>query len=333
MGQATPLHVLVSGAAGQIGYALIPLIASGQAFGPDQPVVLHLLDIEPAKSSLEGVRMEVEDGGYALVHGVIASTDYAEAFKDVDVAVLVGGFPRKKGMLRKDLLAKNKPIFVAAGEALGKYAKPDVKVLVVANPANTNCLVASKNAPNIPKENFTALTFLDMNRARAQLALRIGCPVSQVKNAIIYGNHSKTQVPDAFSALYTDASGQSKPVSQVINDDGWLKSKFMEIVQTRGASVIQARGLSSAMSAANAIKDHLHAWFVGTPDGEVVSMGVYSDGSAYGVASDIVFSFPVTCSKGKYTIVKDMTIQPDLKEFVSATEKELLEEKAEALAA
>jgi malate dehydrogenase len=326
----SPIRVLISGAAGQIGYALIPLVAGGQVFGLDQPVILHLLDIEPMKQVLQGVVMEVDDGAYPLVHGVVATSDYQQAFNNVQAAFLVGGFPRKAGMERKDLLEKNRPIFVDAGQALEKYADRNVKVLVVANPANTNCLVAAAHAPSIPKKNFSAMTRLDSNRAQSQVAQKLGVAPVKVKNVLVWGNHSVTQVPDVSYATFESADSKQLPVAGSV-DEAWVFGTFQPTVQKRGAAVISARGLSSAMSAANAAKDHMRDWFLGTPAGEYVSMSVVSDGSAYGVGKDIVYSFPCVCKGGEYEIVKDLAVSDKIKELLKKTEQELVEERSEAL--
>jgi malate dehydrogenase len=326
------IKVLITGAAGQIAYSLIPLIASGQTFGPDQHVQIVLLDIPPAAKTLSGVVMEIEDCAYPLVDSIVSSTDASTAFVGVNIAILVGGFPRGPGMERKDLMAKNKPIFIAMGEALNQHADPNCRVLVVANPANTNCLIAAKHAPKIPKENFTALTRLDMNRAAAQLASKLQCSSNNVKNVVIWGNHSKTQVPDGSQAYLIDTvSSKKQSARSVVNNDAWLFGDFMKTVQNRGADVIAARGLSSAMSAANAIKDHLLSWLRGTPPGEFVSMGVYIDKPIYGVATDLIYSLPVTCeSGGRYKVVDGLTIPDQIKQGLKLTEKELIEEKGEA---
>jgi len=318
-----PLKVCITGAAGQIGYSILPLFATGQVFGPNKKIILNLLEITPVLPALNGVRMELDDCAYPLVDDIVC-TDKAEvAFKDVDYAVLVGGFPRKKGMLRKDLLAKNSPIFKAMGEALEKYAKKTVKVVVVANPANTNCLIAATNAPSIPKKNFCALTRLDYNRARNQIAQKLGVKSPSVENIVIWGNHSKTQVPDVNNAT---VSGK-KATEQL--DAKYLKEEFIPCVQGRGKAIIDARGFSSALSAANAVKDCLRDWVNGTPKGQTVAMAVYSDGS-YGIEKGIFYSFPCTAKDGEYTIVTDYKVTDDVKALMKASEKELCEEKAEA---
>jgi len=288
-----PIRVVVTGAAGQIGYSLLYMISSGYVFGPDQPVILHLLDITPMMGVLGGVCMEIDDCAMPLVKGVVATDDPEVGFKDVDAAFMVGAMPRREGMERKDLLAANVKIFKAQGQALDKFAKKSVQVLVVGNPANTNALICSHYAPSIPKENFSAMTRLDQNRAAAQLAGKVGVGVSDVKNVIIWGNHSSTQFPDAAHATIN-----GKPAPEVIGDADWLKTVFLPTVQKRGAAVIAARKLSSAMSAAKAASDHMKSIWSGTPQGEWVSMGVFSDGS-YGTSEGVMFSFPVTISDKK----------------------------------
>jgi len=316
---------VISGAAGQIGYSLIPLFANGQVFGYDQKVVLSLLEIEPAMKALNGVRMELDDCAYPLVEDIICTADANEAFKGADYAVLVGGFPRKKGMVRADLLAKNAPIFKAMGEALENNAKKTCKVLVVANPANTNCLICASHAPSIPKENFCALTRLDFNRARSQISTKLGVPSTEIKNIVIWGNHSKTQVPDVSNATI---SGKKASEIDALTED-YLKKEFIPLVQGRGKAIIDARGLSSALSAANGAKDCLRDWVQGTPDGETVAMAVYSTGH-YGMTKGIFYSVPCTCKDGKYTVVTDYKVGDDIKALMTASEKELVEEAKEA---
>lgn len=286
-----PIRVVVTGAAGQIAYSLLYMIAKGDVFGPNQRLILHLLDIPPMMGVLEGVVMELADCALPLLAGVVPTADPAVAFKDVASAFLVGAMPRKQGMERKDLLSANVKIFKVQGEALNNYARKDVKVLVVGNPANTNALVCSHYAPSIPKENFTAMTRLDQNRAQAQIAARLSVGIANVKNVIIWGNHSSTQYPDAKNAT-VDLNGTVKSVVEAVANNDYLNGEFVETVQKRGASVIAARKMSSAMSAAKAASDHMRDWFAGTKDGEYVSMGVVSDGS-YGTPKDIVYSFPV----------------------------------------
>mmetsp|Transcript_75612 Transcript_75612/g.120270 ORF Transcript_75612/g.120270 Transcript_75612/m.120270 type:complete len:330 (+) Transcript_75612:111-1100(+) len=317
------IKVCITGAAGQIGYSILPLFATGQVFGVDKKVQLNLLEITPVLPALNGVRMELDDCAYPLVDEIVCTDKADVAFKDVDYAVLVGGFPRKKGMERKDLMAKNAPIFKAMGEAIEKNAKKTVKVLVVANPANTNCLICASHAPSIPKKNFCALTRLDFNRARAQIAQKLGVKSRDVLNVVIWGNHSATQVPDV-----NNATVNGKPAAEQL-DAKYLKEEFIPCVQQRGKAIIEARGFSSALSAANGAKDCLRDWVNGTPDGQTVAMAVYSDGS-YGIAKGLFYSFPCTAKGGEYTIVTDYKVTDEMKELMKASEKELLEEKAEA---
>merc|ERR1712029_583192 len=320
-----PIRVVITGAAGQIAYSLIYQVASGYVFGEDQPLILHLLDIAPMMGVLNGVVMEINDCAMPLVQDVVATDDPNVGFKDIDAAFLVGAMPRKEGMERKDLLALNVKIFKVQGEALDKFAKKSVKVLVVGNPANTNALICSHYAPSIPKENFSAMTRLDQNRASSQLAVKVGTDIANVKNVIIWGNHSSTQFPDAAHAMIN-----GKPAPQVINDDDWLKNVFLPTVQKRGAAVIAARKLSSAMSAAKAASDHMKSIWSGTPSGEFVSMGVFSDGS-YGTPEGVMFSFPITIKDGKWSIVQGLQLD-DSKGKLSLTGKELCEEREEAMA-
>jgi len=328
--EKAPVRVVITGAAGQIGYSLIPLVASGSVFGPAQPVILHLLDIEPAKKALEGVVMEIQDALYPLLAGIVATISAQEAFTGVNFAILLGGFPRKAGMSRADLMSKNSPIFVEQGQALNKYADRNVKVLVVANPANTNCLVAATNAPDIPKANFSALTRLDQNRARFQIAKRFGVNCGKVHNVTIWGNHSKTMVPDSSNG-FIEKGGENVPIPKLAGpeDEKWLLDEFTPTVQNRGTTVIEMRGLSSAMSAAKASADHVHDWFHGTAKGETASMAVFSDGS-YGAPAGVFFSFPVTISNGSWTIVKDLPLSDRTKAMLKATGEELLAEKVDA---
>ncbi|XP_054264666.1 malate dehydrogenase, cytoplasmic-like [Macrosteles quadrilineatus] len=327
---AQPIRVVVTGAAGQIAYSLIYQLAKGDVFGPNQPVILHLLDIPPMMGVLEGVVMEIADCALPLVREVIPTADVAVAFKDVEAAFLVGAMPRREGMERKDLLSANVKIFKVQGEALDKYAKKSVLVLVVGNPANTNALICSKYAPSIPRENFSAMTRLDQNRAQAQLAARLKVPVDKVKNAIIWGNHSNTQFPDASHAV-VDVNGKDVPVPQALNNDPWLTNDFVKTVQTRGAAVISARKMSSALSAAKAAGDHMKTLWQGTTPGQYASMAIISDGS-YGVPADIMYSFPVTVKDKKWTIVQGLPINEFARSKMDLTAKELLEEREEALA-
>jgi len=318
-----PITVVITGAAGQIAYSLLYQVASGYVFGSDQPLVLHLLDIAPMMGVLGGVVMEIQDCALPLVRNVVATDDPNVAFKDIDAAFLVGAMPRKEGMERKDLLAANVKIFKVQGEALDKFAKKSVKVLVVGNPANTNALICSHYAPSIPKENFSAMTRLDQNRATGQLALKTGKPITAIKRVTIWGNHSSTQFPDASQATVDGA-----PLAV---DPAWLQTEFVPTVQKRGAAVIAARKLSSAMSAAKAASDHMKSWFSSTPAGDWVSMGVFSDGS-YGTPVGVMFSFPITIKDGKWSIVQGLELDGFAKEKLALTGAELCEEREEAMA-
>jgi len=323
MSEKAPLRVVITGAAGQIAYSLIYQVASGYVFGPDQPLALHLLDIAPMMGVLNGVVMEIQDCAMPLVRETVATDDPNVAFKDIDAAFLVGAMPRKEGMERKDLLAANVKIFKVQGEALDKFAKKSVKVLVVGNPANTNALICSHYAPSIPKENFSAMTRLDQNRAAAQLANKLGQPISAIKKVTIWGNHSSTQFPDAGQAT---CNGQAVGL-----DQAWLETEFVPTVQKRGAAVIAARKLSSAMSAAKAASDHMKSWFSSTPADDWVSMGVFSDGS-YDTPEGVMFSFPITIKDGKWSIVQGLQLSDFAKEKLALTGKELCEEREEAMA-
>lgn len=323
------LRVLVTGAAGQIAYSLLPKIAQGEMFGPNQSVILHLLEVPQAEEAQKGVVMELEDSAYPLLESVIATSDNAVAFKDIDVAIFVGAFPRKDGMERKDLLQKNAGIFKSQASFLDRYAKKNVKVLVVGNPANTNCLILQENAKSIPKENFSALTRLDHNRAKAQLALRLGVNVSQIHNSIIWGNHSSTQYPDVNHA-FVERNGNKVSIREAIANDTYLNGEFISTVQKRGAEIIKARKLSSATSAAKAICDHIREWIYGTPGEEIISMAVPSDGS-YGVKEGLIFSYPVRCREGKYQIIQGLKIDEFSQKLLNLTEAELREERKLAL--
>jgi malate dehydrogenase len=325
-----PIHVLVTGAAGQIAYSLVHTVAAGHVFGHQQPIILHLLDIEPMAGVLHGVVMELNDCAFPLLHGIVATTKEDEAFKDLDAAFLVGAMPRKEGMERKDLLRANVKIFKSQGMALDKYSKKTVKVLVVGNPANTNALIASKFAPSIPAHNFSAMTRLDMNRALAQVAAKVGVPCNHVRRAIIWGNHSNTQFVDVSSAVVKRLDGHEVPAHDAIKDDAWIKGDFLKTVQTRGAEVIKARKLSSAMSAAKAACDHMHDWWHGTD--EWVSMAVMSDGS-YGEPEGVMFSFPVTIDKDRnWHIVKGLKLDDWAQSKMKITADELVAERTDALA-
>jgi malate dehydrogenase len=317
-----PVRVAVTGAAGQIGYAILFRIASGEMLGKSQPVLLQLLEIpdEKAQKALKGVMMELEDCAFPLLAGMEAHSDPNTAFKDTDVAVLVGARPRGPGMERKDLLAANAQIFTAQGKALDKVASRNVKVLVVGNPANTNAYIAMKSAPSLPKSSFTAMMRLDHNRALSQLAARTRKPVASIEKLTVWGNHSPTMYPDI---RFATVGGQ--PAQQLVNDEAWYRDAYIPTVGKRGAAIIEARGLSSAASAANAAIDHIHDWVLGT-DGKWVTMGVASDGS-YGIPEDIIYGFPVTCAGGKYEVVKGLAIDEFSRSKMDNTLKELLEER------
>ena len=318
-----PIRVAVTGAAGQIGYSLLFRIASGEMLGKDQPVILQMLEIpdEKAQKALKGVMMELDDCAFPLLQGMVAASDPMTAFKDVEVALLVGARPRGPGMERKDLLDANGKIFAPQGKALDAVASRGVKVLVVGNPANTNCLIAMKNAPGLKPTQFTAMMRLDHNRAVSQIAQKIGKPLSSVRKVAVWGNHSATQYPDLFHA---EVDG--KKVWPMINDQDWLEKTFIPTVQKRGAAIIEARGLSSAASAANAAIDHVRDWVHGTPEGDWVSMGIPSDGS-YGVGEGVLYGYPVTCKNGSYQIVKGIEISEFSRKRMDATLKELHEER------
>ena len=318
-----PVRVTVSGAAGQIGYALLFRIASGQMLGADQPVILQLLEIpdEKAQKALTGVMMELEDCAFPLLAGMSAHGDPMTAFKDVDYALLVGARPRGPGMERRDLLSANAQIFTAQGKALNAVASRAVKTLVVGNPANTNAYIAMKSAPDLPAKNFTAMLRLDHNRALSQLAAKTGKPVGDIEKVCVWGNHSPTMYADY---RFATVGGQS--VKDMIHDDAWNRDVFLPTVGKRGAAIIEARGLSSAASAANAAIDHMHDWALGT-QGKWVSMGIPSDGS-YGIPKDTMFGFPVTCADGEYQLVRDLPIDAFSQERINKTLAELEEEKA-----
>jgi malate dehydrogenase len=319
---ADPVRVAVTGAAGQIGYALLFRIASGQMLGDDQPVVLQLLEIPQAMGALEGVRMELDDCAFPLLAGVVCTDDANRAFEGADYALLVGAMPRKEGMERADLLSANGAIFTAQGKAIADSAADDVKVLVVGNPANTNALIALNNAAGTPDRQFTAMTRLDHNRAVAQLAAKAGVPVSDVTRMTIWGNHSATQYPDVFHA---EVDG--KPAFEAVGGDQvWLEGEFIPTVQQRGAAVIKARGLSSAASAANAAIGHMRSWALGTPEGDWVSMAVPSDGS-YGVPEGLVSGFPCTCTGGEYEIVQGLELDDFSRARIDASVAELVAER------
>ncbi len=315
-----PVRVAVTGAAGQISYSLLFRIAAGDMLGKDQPVILQLLEIPPAMKALEGVVMELNDCAFPLLTGVTTSDDASVAFKDADYALLVGSRPRGPGMERKDLLEANGQIFTGQGKALNDHASRDVKVLVVGNPANTNALIAMNNAPDLRPEQFTAMTRLDHNRALSQLAQKTNTSVNNLKHMTIWGNHSSTQVPDLYQVT---VDGQAAPD---LVDENWTKETFIPTVQKRGAAIIEARGASSAASAASAAIDHVRDWVMGSAEGDWVSMAIPSDGS-YGVAEGIMYSFPVTTSGGTISIVQGLDNNAFIQDKMKATEHELLEER------
>ena len=321
MSMKQPLRVAVTGAAGNISYAMLFRIASGEMLGKDQPVILQLLEITPALDALKGVVMELEDCAFPLLAGVVQTDDATVAFKDIDYALLVGARPRGPGMERKDLLEANAAIFSAQGKALNDVASRDVKVLVVGNPANTNALIAQRNAPDLDPRNFTAMTRLDHNRAMAQLTEKTDSTVNDVKNMTIWGNHSSTQYPDL-----TACTVNGKPALELVDRD-WYENTYIPEVQQRGAAIIKARGASSAASAANAAIAHMRTWALGTDENDWVSMGVYSNGE-YGIAEGLIYSFPCTCSNGDWSIVDGVDVSSDFsKEKMAATEQELSEER------
>ncbi len=315
-----PVRVAVTGAAGQISYSLLFRIAAGEMLGPEQPVILQMLEITPALEALEGVAMELDDCAFPLLAGMVRTDDAAVAFKDADYALLVGARPRGPGMERKDLLEANAAIFSAQGKAINDNASRDIKVLVVGNPANTNALIAQRNAPDIDPRQFTAMTRLDHNRALTQIAHKLDTTIHQVSNMTIWGNHSATQYPDLFHAK---VEGE-KAVSRV--DLEWYEKEFIPTVQQRGAAIISARGASSAASAANAAIGHMRTWVMGTPPGDWTSMGVYSDGS-YGIDKGLIYSFPCVCENGDWQIVQDLNIDDFSRGRMAATEQELKEER------
>jgi malate dehydrogenase len=315
-----PVTVTITGAAGNIGYALAFRVASGQMLGSDQPINLNLLEIPQAAQAVQGVVMELNDCAFATLNKVSASQDASTAFKDCNFAMLVGARPRGPGMERKDLLLENAKIFSAQGKALDAVASRDVRVLVVGNPANTNALIAQRNAPSLPRGSFTAMTRLDHNRGIAQLAEKAGAALADINKVIIWGNHSATQYPDLHHATL-----HGKPAMPVVGES-WFKETFIPTVQQRGAAIIKARGTSSAASAASAAIDHIHDWVLGTREGHWVSMGIPADGS-YAIPEGVIYSYPVTCKDGKYTIVQGLSVNDFSREKMQATHRELLEER------
>ncbi len=317
----TPVRITVTGAAGQIGYGILFRIASGQMLGPDTPVILQLLEVTPALGALNGVKMELDDCAYSPLVDVITTDDANIAFGDTDIALLIGAMPRKDGMERADLLTANGGIFKPQGIAIAKNAKKNVKVLVVGNPANTNALIAMSNAEGIDPKQFTAMTRLDHNRAVAQLAQRLGKPVTAIKKMTIWGNHSASQYPDLYNC---EVDG--KNAASLVNDEAWLRETFIPTVAKRGAAIIKARGLSSAASAGTAAMDHVRNWVQGTPAGDWVSMSVPSDGS-YGVPAGLISSFPCTCVNGEYSIVQGLPINDFSRKMIDASVAELIDER------
>ncbi|KAB0791164.1 hypothetical protein PPYR_02964 [Photinus pyralis] len=324
-----PLKVAVTGAAGQVAYSLLYIICKGDVFGSDQPIHLHLIDTPAKVDVVNGVAMELADCNFGLLKKTVATSSLDDGFKNVSVAFLVGGSPRAAGMSRFDLLERNVPIFMEQGEALDKFARKDVKVLVVANPANTNAFICARHAPSIPVENFTALTRLDQKRAHALIAKRAGVSVSSVRNVIIWGNHSSTLVPDATHAK-VELNGEMVSAAVAVKDETWLKGEFIDLVQRRGEAVISARGSSSAVSAADAAADHMRKWVMGTDPCEYVSMGVISDGS-YTAPKDVVFSFPVTVRNGKWGIVNGLDLDDSYLNMIAESGEELEDEREAAL--
>ena len=315
-----PVRVAVTGAAGNIGYALAFRVAAGDMLGPDQPVILQLIEIPPALDALKGVVMELNDCAFPLLSGIVATADINEGFDEADCAILVGARPRGPGMERKDLLGANGQIFGPQGKAINDQASKDIRVLVVGNPANTNCLIAASNAPSLDRRQFTAMTRLDHNRAISQLASETGAHSTDIRCMTIWGNHSSTQYPDLHHALV----GGKPALEQV--DEGWYRDTFIPTVQKRGAAIIQARGASSAASAASAAIDHMRSWHLGTPSDDWVSMGVPSDGT-YGIEEGVVFSYPCTCRDGEYKVVEGLEWNDFSREKIAATEAELREER------
>ncbi|KAF0683170.1 Aste57867_24763 [Aphanomyces stellatus] len=331
------LNVVVSGAAGQVAYAFLPLLCSGRVLGANQRIHLRLLDIPQSVDAMNGVVMELNDCAFNLIDDIVPTTDLQTAFQDADIAILLGGFPRKQGMERKELIAKNGHIFKAQGAALEKFARRSVKVLVVANPANTNCLIAMKNAPSIPTENFTALTRLDHERMRSLLVKKIqslpehrDISSNHVRNCVIWGNHSNTQVPDASHVVIHAPDGSLAPVADYIQDPEWIDSSLRPLVQNRGAAIIQARKLSSAMSVGAAIAGHMNDWLFGSS--ELVSMGILSTGNGYGVPDDLIYSFPIKCTgDGKYHVA-NVAVTPTVAKLMQISTDELESEKHDAFA-
>ena len=319
----SPLRVAVTGAAGSIGYSLLFRIAAGEMLGADQPVILQLVEIPPAMGALEGVVMELDDCAFPSLEGIETADNPKKGFQGANVVILVGGMPRKAGMKRADLIQANGPIFTDQGRAINDGAADDVRVCVVANPCNTNCLIAMANAPDVPNERFTAMTRLDQNRAKSQLAQRAGVPVRQVDRMGIWGNHSDTMFPD-----FAHARIDGQPVTEALGDRGWLEGDFIATVQQRGKAIIDARGASSAASAANAAIEHVRDWYRATPKGDWVSMAVPTEGNPYGIAENLIYSFPVRCDgEGNYQIVEGIDHDAFARKKMETTEQQLIEER------
>jgi malate dehydrogenase len=319
-----PKRVVVTGGAGQIAYSLLFRIASGDMLGHDQPVILHILDLPSMENVLEGVKMELEDGAFPLLKQIIIGSDPYKIFEEIDLALLIGSKPRGPGMERSELLSENGKIFITQGHALNEVAKKEAKVLVIGNPCNTNCLIAMHNAPRLSRKNFHAMTRLDQNRATFQLAKKADVDISDVTNVTIWGNHSATQVPD-----YLNAKIKDRPLTNILQDKAWLEKDFMELIQKRGAAIINARGKSSAASAANAIIDAVRSLYYPTPSQQWFSSAVYSDGNPYGIPNDLIFSFPCRSKgDGSYEIVHDLLSDDFLQSKIDLTVKELIEERS-----
>ncbi len=318
----SPIRVTVTGAAGQLAYSLLFRLAAGDVFGPDQPIILQMLEILPAMQALRGVALELEDGAFPLLVDMELTDDPDEAFTDANFALLIGAKPRGPGQKRGDLIRENGPIFIWQGRAINNHAADDVRVIVVGNPANTNCLIAMANAPDVPKERFTSLSMLDHNRARNLVADKAGVHVSDVTRVCIWGNHSETQVPDLSHARLC-----GQPALEVINDPKWVRFQFMPTAQNRGRTIIDARGHSAAASGAQAIVDHLCAWVAGTPDNDWISMGVASELGDYGIPEGLIFSYPVTCSNGTTQVVNGLEHNDEIKPLIRATTEELERER------
>jgi len=329
--ERSAMRIAITGASGNVAYSLAFMVGQGQMFGSGQPIILHLISRPSSIKAVEGLKCELEDCGMPLLEDIVICDSLQKGFENVDIALLVGGCPRGPGMERKDLILKNAEIFREQGKALNRYAKPDVKVCVVGNPCNTMALVCSKNAPDIPLKNFTAITRLDQNRATCQIARKVGTSFKNIQNVIVWGNHSSTQFPDIENAWINNYSnsGVTQKVTSVIGDMNWVTSEFMPTVQKRGGAIIASRGASAAASTAQAICDHMRDWIIGT-DGRVVSMGVSSDNNSYGIQDGIIFSFPVTCQNGEWKIVEDYKLTEFSKDMLRVTENELISERIAA---